>query len=144
MPAFSTHALSQPTVRSPSAFREARRGRHRPPGRTSTGRLVVRRVRFLLDGIVTHSCGPLRERLGGRGRDRRKDDGMVINARLAMLATIATALPLWPACEEPVQVAAPPPPEVYVSDVVQKDVPTYVELTGQAVGYQDVEIRARV
>ena len=39
---------------------------------------------------------------------------------------------------------APPPPEVYVADVVQKDVPTYLELVGQTAGFQDVEIRARV
>ncbi len=42
---------------------------------------------------------------------------------------------------------APPPPqpqEVYVTDVVQKDVPVYLELVGQAFGAQDVEIRARV
>jgi membrane fusion protein (multidrug efflux system) len=36
------------------------------------------------------------------------------------------------------------PPEVYVSDVVQKDVPIYMELVGQTRGSQDVEIRARV
>ena len=36
------------------------------------------------------------------------------------------------------------PPEVYVADVVQKDVPVYVELVGQTRGSQDVEIRARV
>lgn len=36
------------------------------------------------------------------------------------------------------------PPEVYVSDVVQKDVPVYVEVVGQTRGSQDVEIRARV
>jgi membrane fusion protein (multidrug efflux system) len=36
------------------------------------------------------------------------------------------------------------PPEVYVSDVVQKDVPVYMELVGQTRGFQDVEIRARV
>lgn len=41
---------------------------------------------------------------------------------------------------------APPaaPPEVYVADVVQKDVPVYLELVGQTKGSQDVEIRARV
>jgi len=33
---------------------------------------------------------------------------------------------------------------VYVSDVVQQDVPIYLELPGQTVGNQDVEIRARV
>jgi len=41
---------------------------------------------------------------------------------------------------------APPaaPPEVYVANVVQKDVPVYLELVGQTRGSQDVEIRARV
>jgi membrane fusion protein (multidrug efflux system) len=36
------------------------------------------------------------------------------------------------------------PPEVVVADVVQKDVPVYMELVGQTRGSQDVEIRARV
>jgi len=36
------------------------------------------------------------------------------------------------------------PPDVYVADVVQKDVPVYMELVGQTKGSQDVEIRARV
>jgi membrane fusion protein (multidrug efflux system) len=36
------------------------------------------------------------------------------------------------------------PPEVYVADVVQRDVPVFMELVGQAKGSQDVEIRARV
>jgi membrane fusion protein, multidrug efflux system len=36
------------------------------------------------------------------------------------------------------------PPEVYVADVVQKDVPVYLEMVGQTRGSQDVEIRARV
>jgi membrane fusion protein (multidrug efflux system) len=36
------------------------------------------------------------------------------------------------------------PPEVYVADVVQRDVPVYLELVGQTKGSQDVEIRARV
>jgi membrane fusion protein, multidrug efflux system len=40
--------------------------------------------------------------------------------------------------------AAPPPPEVYVAEVVQKDVPVPMELVGQTRGAQDVEIRARV
>jgi len=35
-------------------------------------------------------------------------------------------------------------PEVYVADVVQRDVPVYMELVGQTKGSQDVEIRARV
>ncbi len=36
------------------------------------------------------------------------------------------------------------PPEVYVAEVVQQDVPVYVEIVGQTRGSQDVEIRARV
>lgn len=36
------------------------------------------------------------------------------------------------------------PPEVHVTDVVQKDVPIYMELVGQTRGSQDVEIRARI
>ena len=46
-------------------------------------------------------------------------------------------------CEEK-QVAPAAPPEVFVTDVVQKDVPIFMELVGQARGSQDVEIRARV
>jgi membrane fusion protein, multidrug efflux system len=38
----------------------------------------------------------------------------------------------------------PPPPEVFVAEAIQKDVPVYMELVGQAAGSQDVEIRARV
>ena len=48
------------------------------------------------------------------------------------------------ACQEAAPPAPPPPPEVYVTNVVQQDVPVYLELVGQAEGYQDVEIRARV
>lgn len=39
---------------------------------------------------------------------------------------------------------APPAPEVYVADVVQRDVPIYMEFVGQTQGSQDVDIRARV
>jgi membrane fusion protein (multidrug efflux system) len=47
------------------------------------------------------------------------------------------------ACKEEVAVA-PPPPEVYVTEVIAQDVPTYLELAGQTGGYRDVDIRARV
>lgn len=47
------------------------------------------------------------------------------------------------ACSKP-EPPPPQPPEVYVTEVVQKDVPVYLELVGQAFGSQDVEIRARV
>ena len=57
----------------------------------------------------------------------------------------AMAFALCAACEKeaPPQ-APPPPPDVYVADVVQRDVPVYLELVGQTSGYQDVEVRARV
>lgn len=42
------------------------------------------------------------------------------------------------------QRAQPPPPEVSVMEVIQRDVPIYVELVGQTRGSQDVEIRARI
>jgi len=48
------------------------------------------------------------------------------------------------ACKEEAPPAPPPPPEVYVAEVVRKNVPEYLELVGQAEGYQDVDIRARV
>jgi len=38
----------------------------------------------------------------------------------------------------------PPPPEVQVVEVIQKDVPIYVELVGSTLGSEDIEIRARV
>jgi len=38
----------------------------------------------------------------------------------------------------------PAPPEVQVAEVVQKDVPIYIELVGATLGSEDVEIRARV
>jgi membrane fusion protein (multidrug efflux system) len=36
------------------------------------------------------------------------------------------------------------PPEVYVTNVIQEDVPEYLDLAGQTQGFQDVDIRARV
>jgi membrane fusion protein (multidrug efflux system) len=47
------------------------------------------------------------------------------------------------ACGKKEQVPGPPP-EVFVADVLQKDVPVYTEVVGQTKGSQDVEIRARV
>ena len=42
------------------------------------------------------------------------------------------------------EVPPPPPAEVLVAEVVQKDVPIYIELVGSTLGSEDVEIRARV
>ena len=63
-------------------------------------------------------------------------------ARAAAVALVVAACSA--ACSEPPPAAAPPPPEVLVADVIQRDVPVYLELVGQTQGYQDVEIRARV
>ena len=68
---------------------------------------------------------------------------MGADARRMMFAAAAVAAALSVACEEPAPVT-PPPPEVYVTGVIQRDVPVYLELVGQAEGFQDVEIRARV
>ena len=48
------------------------------------------------------------------------------------------------ACSKEAPPAAPPPPEVLVTEPIQRDVPVSMELVGQAKGFQDVEIRARV
>jgi membrane fusion protein (multidrug efflux system) len=60
-----------------------------------------------------------------------------------MLVVLMVAAGLSGACEKPAPPPAPPT-EVYVTDVVQKDVPVYLELVGQTQGFQDVDIRARV
>ena len=61
-----------------------------------------------------------------------------------VLAALVTAAGLSAGCQKAPPPAPPPPTEVYVADVVQKDVPVYLELVGQTQGFQDVEIRARV
>ena len=48
------------------------------------------------------------------------------------------------ACSKKEAPPPPPPPEVEVAQVVQKDVPIYLELVGATLGSEDVEIRARV
>ena len=51
---------------------------------------------------------------------------------------------LLAACARGGTAGRPPPPEVMVAEVVQRDVPVIMELVGQAAGSQDVEVRARV
>ena len=67
---------------------------------------------------------------------------MGTDRRSIFLITVAAAA-LSAACEKPAP-PAPPPTEVYVADVLQKDVPVYLDLVGQTQGFQDVDIRARV
>ncbi len=69
---------------------------------------------------------------------------MESDLRRTVLAAGAVAAALSMACQKPAPPPPPPPPEVYVTAVVQRDVPVYLELVGQAQGYQDVDIRARV
>ena len=68
---------------------------------------------------------------------------MATDTRTVLLVVASVGATFGVACEKAVPVA-PPPTEVYVTEVVQKDVPSYLDLVGQTVGYQDVEIRARV
>jgi membrane fusion protein, multidrug efflux system len=58
---------------------------------------------------------------------------------LTVLAGIGAA-----GCNEKPAPPPPPPPEVYVANVVQRDVPEFLDLVGQTQGMQDVDIRARV
>ena len=60
-------------------------------------------------------------------------------AAALMLAGIFTS-----ACQSEQTTVAPPPPQVLVANVEQRDVPIVMELVGQTKGAQDVEIRARV
>jgi membrane fusion protein (multidrug efflux system) len=69
---------------------------------------------------------------------------MGVDAGRRMVAVAALALAMSVACEKKAPPAAAAPPEVYVTDVVQKDVPIYLELVGQTLGFQDTELRARV
>ena len=69
---------------------------------------------------------------------------MDLHARRVMVGVGALALTMAVACEKKAPPAAAAPPEVYVVDVIQKDVPVYLELVGQTLGFQDTELRARV
>ena len=62
-----------------------------------------------------------------------------------LLASLFTCLILAAAvaCSKK-EAPPPPPPEVQVAEVVQKDMPIYIELGGATLGSEDVEIRARV
>jgi membrane fusion protein (multidrug efflux system) len=57
----------------------------------------------------------------------------------------AVVLLLLAGCEKEAKVAAPPPPpEVKVVEVLQRDVPVYVEAIGETRGNSEIEISARV
>jgi len=68
---------------------------------------------------------------------------MGTGAATATLIGLTAAATLGLSCAKPAPIA-PAPPDVYVTPVVQQDVPVYLDLVGQTAGMQDVEIRARV
>ncbi|HSE89907.1 MAG TPA: efflux RND transporter periplasmic adaptor subunit [Candidatus Binatia bacterium] len=65
------------------------------------------------------------------------------STKLSRLALVCLFLAAGVACSKK-EAPPPPPPEVQVAEVIQKDVPIYVELVGATLGSEDVEIRARV
>jgi membrane fusion protein (multidrug efflux system) len=68
------------------------------------------------------------------------DTGIRRMMRTAVLLLAAAG----PACQKEAETVVAAPHEVFVTEVIQKDVPVYLELVGQTAGSQDVEIRARV
>jgi membrane fusion protein (multidrug efflux system) len=70
--------------------------------------------------------------------------GTLVRNNFIPFAPGLLAMLLTSACGGETAPAAPPPPEVLVSPVEQRDVPVVTELVGQTKGSQDVEIRARV
>jgi membrane fusion protein (multidrug efflux system) len=62
----------------------------------------------------------------------------------AILSFLGALLVMVSACAKEAAPPPPPPTEVQVTTPLQRDVPVSMELVGQAVGFQDVEIRARV
>jgi membrane fusion protein (multidrug efflux system) len=64
---------------------------------------------------------------------------MAMSSRLLTAALLVTA-----ACAEPPPPAPPPPPDVDVAEVIQRDVPVYMEAIGETRGSQEIDVRARV
>jgi membrane fusion protein, multidrug efflux system len=64
--------------------------------------------------------------------------------RFPLILVACLLLAVGVACSKKEEAPPPPPPEVQVAEVVQRDVPIYVELVGSTLGSEDIEIRARV
>jgi membrane fusion protein (multidrug efflux system) len=62
---------------------------------------------------------------------------------LKFFIPVAAFFLLFPSCKEKTNVT-PPPPEIQVVEVIQKDVPLFKEFVGQVYGQKDIPIRARV
>ena len=66
-----------------------------------------------------------------------------MNRQRAGLVLVGTLLAVFAACKKEAP-PPPPPPVVKVAEVVQRDVPIYVEAIGQTRGSTEIEVRARV
>jgi len=60
------------------------------------------------------------------------------------IACAGTALAAWGCGRNEPPPPPPPPPEVQVAQVIQRDVPVYIEAIGQTRGSTEIEVRARV
>jgi RND family efflux transporter MFP subunit len=81
--------------------------------------------------------------LADRARPRRGRSGRMAQALGGLLVLFSVSL--IGGCKDAAKVsAAPEPPEVQVTHVVQKDVPIYSEFVGTTVGYVTAHIRARI
>jgi RND family efflux transporter MFP subunit len=81
--------------------------------------------------------------LADSARPRRGRSGRMAQALGGLLALLIVSL--IGGCKDAAKVAAAPePPEVQVTPVVQKDVPIYSEWVGTTVGYVTAQIRARI
>jgi membrane fusion protein (multidrug efflux system) len=65
-------------------------------------------------------------------------------SRWAPVAALATGLLAAGCSAEKPAPPAPPPPDVQVVEVIQRDVPVYIEAIGQTRGSEEVEVRARI
>jgi membrane fusion protein, multidrug efflux system len=114
--------------------------------RTQGGCSRLRIIRPRSAGSTFAFAGLAREASQMPDRDfleQENDVSMPPHPGRTVIVAVVTAAIFSVACEKP---PAPPPPptEVYVADVIQKDVPAYLEVVGQTYGFQDVDIRARV
>jgi hypothetical protein len=76
-------------------------------------------------------------------RPRRGRPGRLAQALGGLLALLIVSL--IGGCKDAAKVtAAPEPPEVQVTQVVEKDVPIYSEWVGTTVGYVTAQVRARI
>lgn len=64
--------------------------------------------------------------------------------KLILSLTILAGIGCFPGCEKKNEYVAPPPPQVTVTQPLQKDVTNYADFTGTTKAIESVELRARV